>query len=103
MVFKNQIKTLICTQFCIIFHSTVTFKIYDLDNDGKISKDDLMQVQGRIFNNYERLRAQYLGPTFFFGLLDFYNMTLAYVETKFELSKGTSVKASYTPDHKGSL
>ena len=27
-------------------------------------------------------------------------MTLAYVETKFELSKGTSVKASYASDHK---
>ena len=29
--------------FSVILHS-VTFKIYDLDNDGKISKDDLMQV-----------------------------------------------------------
>ena len=39
----------------------------------------------------------------FFSLLDFYNMTLAYVETKFELSKWTSIKASHTPHHKGNL
>ena len=40
------------SKFQCALHFLVAFKIYDLDNDGKISKDDLMQVEISVLCNF---------------------------------------------------